>query len=496
MFHQQFKRELLQDETASSMSSTLDSVDSTEWNLFNLGLALLNSDLQLLSWNQALPSMLDGERELLPNTYVVNALDMTILEGHAIKAVLAQNASWTSKRKVGQRSLRLEITHILPSSESSSEEAPTAAYTLSVLDYSAESRETQALLEAKNMAERSDRAKSQFLSHMSHELRTPLNAILGFSQLLSIDESLNAEQQDSIKEVENAGHYLLTLINEILDLARIDAGRIELQQEQVLLEPLLHECFALVKPLAAAKGLTLNYSLDPTLSLQSDHVRLKQVLLNLLSNAVKYNEVGGKVLLQCRQLPNVLRIEVIDSGFGIATEEQTCIFSPFERLGAERRHIEGTGIGLMITRRLVKLMNGEIGLVSDQGAGSIFWIELPNASTKSAAVLTGSEARALLVMAPPASSLCKLMSALRNIRPQWQIAFAEDPSACNDWLAGHATGTVLLSQDLQSMLPPASFTNETLKRNYHLAVISHHVSKFLDIPLFELQDFELYNFGL
>jgi signal transduction histidine kinase len=506
MLHQQFALEPIQNIGVVSPSPPIgNTVDYADWNLFNLGLALLSADLRLLSWNQALPRMLNAGQPLLPNTSLLSTCGMTAVEGQALHAVLAQTSRWTNKRRVGQHSIRLEITRIAPRAESTF-----AAYALSVSDYSTESRETQALEEAKTLAERNDRAKSQFLSHMSHELRTPLNAILGFSQLLSMDDTLNAEQKDSLNEVENAGHYLLRLINEILDLARIDAGRIELQQEPVLLEPLLHECFALVKPLADAKRLTLRYALNPALSLQSDHVRLKQILLNLLSNAVKYNEAGGKVLLQCAQLSGSVRIEVIDSGHGIAPAAQASIFSPFERLGAERGHIEGTGIGLMITRRLVKLMNGDIGLVSNKGAGSIFWLELPttpavtstftstlaptNAPTNTptnAPTATPTESRALFVLAPLTCPLSRLIAELRPLRPHWQISLSDDPGACSRWLSQYPASGVLVSQDLQTLLTPASFQREMLKQCHYVAVIPSNVTKYLDIPIFELDDKDL-----
>ena len=236
----------------------------------------------------------------------------------------------------------------------------------------------QALIVARDEAEGANRAKSEFLSSMSHELRTPMNAILGFAQLLEIDPGLNAEQQDEIQEILKAGHHLLELINDVLDLARVEAGRVDLSIEPVLCADVLHECLSLVRPLAEQRGIRLvTVAGCDGIWLRADRIRLKQVLLNLLSNAVKYNRPQGQVSVDV-SLSNSgrARIHVRDSGPGIPSTRIAELFQPFNRLGAETSDVEGTGIGLVISRRLIEMMGGSIGVESTYGTGSDFWLEL------------------------------------------------------------------------------------------------------------------------
>ena len=238
---------------------------------------------------------------------------------------------------------------------------------------------TVELQSAKDDAERANHAKSEFLSRMSHELRTPLNAILGFGQLLEMT-GVKPTQTVQVREILNAGHHLLTLIDEVLDLARVESGHLAISPEPVALLPLLHDCLTLVRPQADARGIGL---LDPApgcaVHVRADRTRLKQVLLNLLSNAVKYNRPGGTVSLACLALSDAerLRIRVNDTGAGLTPEQVKRLFVPFERLDAEAKQIQGTGIGLALSRRLVELMDGRIGVESQPGVGSTFWVELP-----------------------------------------------------------------------------------------------------------------------
>lgn len=238
------------------------------------------------------------------------------------------------------------------------------------------------LVKARKDAEKANMAKSKFLSSMSHELRTPLNSILGFSQLLISDpsEPLTENQADSLQHVITSGKHLLTLINDILDLSKIESGNIPFSQEKVVVNDLLDECTLSIQPFAQSHGITIkeNIKLDNIVTIYADFTRIKQLVLNLLSNAIKYNRQNGTVTLSCEQVNDShLRITVKDTGFGIAKAKQDKMFLPFERLGAEKSTIEGTGIGLVLCKELVERMQGTISFESEEGHGSTFWIELP-----------------------------------------------------------------------------------------------------------------------
>ena len=229
-------------------------------------------------------------------------------------------------------------------------------------------------------AERANRAKTEFLSRMSHELRTPLNAVLGFAQLLRLDERepLPPRQREHVQHIERAGLHLLDMINDVLDLSRIEEGSLALQCEPVLLLPLVEAVLALLGPAAATAGVTLACEPGATGDrVLADAVRLRQVLVNLLSNAVKYNHMGGRATVGWQTVAGGLRLWVRDTGPGLSETQQAHLFEPFNRLGAERRRIEGTGIGLVITRRLVHLMRGTLEVHSEIGVGSCFSVSLP-----------------------------------------------------------------------------------------------------------------------
>jgi PAS domain S-box-containing protein len=237
-------------------------------------------------------------------------------------------------------------------------------------------RSEQAVQQARDEADRASRAKSEFLSRMSHELRTPMNAILGFAQLLE-QEELTTDQHESVTHIIRGGRHLLDLINEVLDIARIEAGRLALSTEPVELTAALRETIDLVRPLAADSELELTMHPFPECFVLADRQRFKQVLLNLVSNAIKYNRVGGSVTITCETGATRVRILIQDSGLGIPADQISQLFMPFERLSAERGSIEGTGLGLAVARRLVEAMKGEIGVESVEQQGSTFWIDLP-----------------------------------------------------------------------------------------------------------------------
>ncbi len=235
------------------------------------------------------------------------------------------------------------------------------------------------LSSAKFAAEAANLAKSDFLSSMSHELRTPLNAILGFAQLIETGAPVPTPvQKRSIDQILQAGWYLLELINEILDLALIESGKLSLSPEPMALADVMHECQMMIAPQAQKRGIRVSFpQFDIPYFVKADRTRVKQVLINLLSNAIKYNQAEGSVVVDCTaSSAERMRISITDSGEGLAPDKLAQLFQPFNRLGKETGVEEGTGIGLVVCKRLVELMGGSIGVDSTVGVGSVFWIEL------------------------------------------------------------------------------------------------------------------------
>ena len=236
---------------------------------------------------------------------------------------------------------------------------------------------TAELALARQEAERANQAKNTFLSGMSHDLRTPLNAILGFAQILEIDEP-GADRLEPVRQILSGGRYLLDLINGVLDITRIESGQLSLSLEPVLVRDVVQRAVELVRPLAAQRSITLTvepFAADDVVS--ADRQRLGQVLLNLLSNALKYNSVAGRVIISTgRHSAGRYRIAVADTGAGIPESKLALLFQPFERLGAEDSPIEGTGLGLALSRALAEAMGGTIGVESVVDRGSTFWVEL------------------------------------------------------------------------------------------------------------------------
>ena len=238
----------------------------------------------------------------------------------------------------------------------------------------------QRVIQAKVAAEKANQAKSEFLSSMSHELRTPLNAILGYAQLFEYDLNLTPQQVANMREIRKAGDHLLQLINDVLDLAKIESGKMTVSLEPVLVSRTIVEAFTLVQPQADANGINLSHNINSTENYYviADNVRYKQALVNLLCNSVKYNHMGGKVDVSTAIIgQKTLRLSVRDNGRGIPANRQAEVFQPFNRLNAEFSKIEGSGVGLVITKQLVEMMNGKLDFESTEGVGTHFWIDLP-----------------------------------------------------------------------------------------------------------------------
>ncbi|MBL6945165.1 MAG: response regulator [Rhodospirillales bacterium] len=289
-------------------------------------------------------------KEGLSETY---ELVMTAVTGQEVPCLFSATPLYDrSNRKIGSFALVSDITKL---------------------------KENQTILEISiQEAEEANRAKSEFLSSMSHELRTPMNAILGFGQLLELNnkEPLTKKQKKCVDQIMGGGKHLLGLIDDVLDLAKIEAGKLSLSFEGIGIGEVGSECLSLIGALARERGVTIDTDVAATHYVKVDYTRFKQILLNLLSNAIKYNRNGGTVTLTSEEAPDhMIRISVKDTGTGIAEGEQTNLFEPFNRLGRETSDIEGTGVGLTVTKKLTEAMKGRIGFESKAGTGSTFWVE-------------------------------------------------------------------------------------------------------------------------
>lgn len=327
-----------------------------------------------------------------------------------------------------------------------------------------EAKRQHELIRAKDEAEQANQAKSTFLSNMSHELRTPMNAILGFSQLLE-SEVDDPDQKDSINEIIRAGSHLLKLINEVLDLSRIEAGHIDLSLESVDLEDVLFETLSLIQPLADQKNISIHYNSDQfETCIHADRTRLKQIFINLLSNSIKYNKAQGSISLSCQPMDSgMLQITIIDTGIGITDDEQAQLFKPFSRVGAEKTHTEGTGIGLVLTKHLIELMGGSITLTSKYGQGTTISFELPAQNTpayinevtqqennKREAISATSQSHTLLYVEDNPANL-KLISHLLAKRTEIKLITAHSGTLGVEAAIKHEPGIILLDINLQDM---------------------------------------------
>jgi PAS domain S-box-containing protein len=316
-------------------------------------------------------------------------------------------------------------------------------YLLIGADNSARKRVEVELHEAMSVAKKANLAKSDFLSSMSHELRTPLGAILGFAQLIeSGSPQPTPSQRRSVDQILKAGWYLLDLINEVLDLALIESGKLSLSPEPVSLADVMLECQTMIEPQARGRGIRVSFPrLETPHFVKADRTRVKQILINLLSNAIKYNRAGGTVVVTCVvSTPGRVRIGVEDTGEGLSPADMAQLFQPFNRLGREATVEEGTGIGLVVCKRLVELMGGVIGVDSTLGTGSVFWIELNLSTSPSPSDIAGTTVPIALEQGPARTRMRTLLYVEDNPanlmlvedllarRPDIRLLTAEDAS--------------------------------------------------------------------
>jgi len=330
-----------------------------------------------------------------------------------------------------------------------------------VRDITEERRSIEAVRQAKHEADRANRAKSEFLSRMSHELRTPLNAVLGFAQLLR-NEPLAEEARDNVEQILRGGQHLLDLINEVLDISRIEADRLSLSLEPVGVREIVTNVVHLVSPLAAQRDITIVIDeIDPARAVVADRQRLGQVLMNLISNAVKYNRPAGRVIIGFKDsTPERGRIQVTDTGAGIPPDKIALLFNPFERLGAESSGVEGTGLGLALSRRLADAMGASMGVESEVDRGSTFWIDLALSAEAAAATAvetgqaplrTSAGRPATLLYVEDNVSNVRLMTRLLVRRPGVTLVHAPDGKAGLALARKHDPDVILLDLHLPDM---------------------------------------------
>jgi PAS domain S-box-containing protein len=475
----------------ANRTAALETSDQNSRQLFEeapIGMAVVGLDEQFKQVNARFAGMVGySEQELLSRTPLeITHPDDVAETKRLVKAMLAGTERCSvDKRYVRKDGEILWVTRTACIIRDKTGQP--AHFLIMVEDITERKRAEAALHDAKEEADRANRAKSEFLSRMSHELRTPLNAILGFGQLLE-RQNPSEQQRSRVQHIISAGRHLLNLINEVLDISRIEAGHLQLSVEPVAVAVVLEEALDLMRPLAADRSMELSVDLllESDLHVLADGQRLKQVLLNLLTNAVKYTAVGGRVEISVDTSDTAkLRLLVTDTGAGIAPEKLSRLFTPFDRLGVELSGVEGTGLGLALCQRLMHAMGGEIGVDSRVGKGSAFWIELPAVSSPLKRLPKNREMRQL--EAAPTSDSAKILYIEDNLsnltlveqmlaeQPQIQLITAMQGGLGLDLARQHLPDLILLDlhlPDLPGHEVLARLRRDELTRDIPVVVIS------------------------
>jgi PAS domain S-box-containing protein len=450
-------------EADQARARLVDAIESLED-----GFVLWDKDDRLVLWNQAI-MRLAPEPEVEPGITFAELMRKRIAGGR-IQAAIGREAEYLAERIAW---------HSNPDGKPVDVQLDNGRWTrlrgrrtrdggmVSIRSDITESKQRESeLMAARAAADAASQAKSEFLSRMSHELRTQLNAIIGFAQMLQLDRknSLSSEQREYANFILNGGQHLLSLVNEVLDFARIEAGTLKLTTERVSVMTSLADIKHTMTPMAAKADIPLVVMESEDMpDVRADELRLRQILINLTSNAIKYNRPGGTVRLSASHHQGRVRFEIADSGPGISSEHHADLFQPFQRLGAEYTTVEGTGIGLAICKRLTEAMGGSIGFTTAMGLGSTFWVDLPVETAPAAAARPSAEVE-LAAAAPLATAggftllyvednpaNLRLMEHLISTLPNVEMLSAPTPKLGLELAAAHRPDVIVLDLNLPGM---------------------------------------------